>query len=129
VARVAWAHLCDYAFLDATGKACLIGILSRILAPRVPTTLPRLFLAMEVHGEPHEGGALGLRLLRPDGGELFDVARPLDLGPTGHHLLITAMDNLLLPDFGPYSLDVRLAGQPLHAVALEVLRLPTPSGT
>lgn len=37
MAKVQWAHLCDYAFFDEGRKPCLIGIFKAILTPRVPS--------------------------------------------------------------------------------------------
>lgn len=128
MAQVVWAHLCDYAFFDQGHKPCLIGIFQHIVAPRVPTTHTRAALALEVHGEVDETVTIGLRLLRPDRGELFTLVGPPVLlrggsaGRTATHTMIANLDNMLLPEYGPFTIEITLNGQLVHCVEFTVER-------
>jgi len=128
VAEVRWIHLCDYAFTDQSGKPCLVGIFSKIFAQRVPASHTKAALALEVVGDPDEIVNLRIRLLRPDSfgspkGELFDVPVEVNLGPKGGYLLMMTLDNLPLPDFGQYAVEVKFDDTVVRTLEFDVARL------
>ncbi len=117
-----WAHLCDYAFYDDGKKICIIGIFDAITVQRVPTTHTRAVLAMEIKGEPGETVEGRIQVLRPDHGELLDTGGPIQLSPAGHAQLVLGIDNLTLPDIGPYEIRILLDGEVAKVVPFQVIR-------
>jgi len=81
MARVQWAHACDYAFYDAQGKPCLIGIFVAIFTERVPTTHARCAFAFRIEGEPNEEIEVSTALVRPDARDPL-LGSPTCLSPT-----------------------------------------------
>ncbi|WAM31016.1 DUF6941 family protein [Caldicellulosiruptor naganoensis] len=110
MAKVGWGHFCDYAFFDQGGKVCLIGIFKYILAQHVPVQHTRCAFVFQVLGEPNENVKIELRLMRPDSREpLLNLQHPgFVLSPEGEAIHVIGLDNLLLPDYGPYEMEVFL---------------------
>src|SRR5262245_44316895 len=48
MARIAWAELCEQAFLDGAGRLCLIGITQRLPIPSLPVTVYQLMISAHV---------------------------------------------------------------------------------
>lgn len=108
MARVGWAHFCDYAFFDRDGKVCLIGIFKNILTQRVPANHTRCAFVFQLVGQPNEQVNVNLKLIRPDGKDpLVDLYNPnIVLNPDGEAIHIIGLDNLPLPDYGPYEMRI-----------------------
>lgn len=123
MARVDWAHLCDYAFFDENRKVCIIGVFDCINVVRVPTTHTRAVLAVEFKGDPEEILESRVQVLRPDHGELLNTGGSIQLSSIGHAHLILGMDNLNLPDVGPYEIRLLVNGKISKIVPFEVRRV------
>lgn len=50
------------------------------------------------------------------------MTNALDLGPGGQQTVIAALDNLPLPDFGPYDMRITLNDVEKHSTDLHVQR-------
>lgn len=100
----------------------MIGLFEAITVPAVPTTHTRAVLAAEFKGEPHEEMESRIAVLRPDRGELLVTGGPLHLSAGGHAHLILGMDNLTLPDIGPYEIHILVNGQVSRTIPFQVLR-------
>ncbi len=112
MATVQWAHLCDHAFYDEGGKPCLVGIFGHIHAPRVPAQHTHACLAFSVRGMRGETIPIRINIVRPDKGELLDLPnRPVTMQHDEDHNFIIHLDNLTLPDFGPYEVNIFLYDQ------------------
>src|SRR5262245_11124413 len=48
MAKIAWAQLCELAFLDSVGRLCVIGITRRLPVPSLPLALNQLMIAAHV---------------------------------------------------------------------------------
>jgi len=125
MASVGWAHLCDYAFFDRDGKVCLIGIFKIIVAPRIPTQHTRCAFVFQLQGQPNEVVKIRLQIVRPDGKDpLIDLTNPnLKLNTAGELINIMGLDNLPLPDFGPYEIKINLNDTLTYVTVFEVRRL------
>lgn len=62
-----WAFLCDYASLDASGKAYIIGIFEHIHVPSLPRRWPQLYVAMEIQTASKEDFKLSAMIGAPSG--------------------------------------------------------------
>lgn len=123
MATCEWAHLCDYAFLDNQGKTCLIGIFKAIVTARVPTTHTRCAVVFNVSGMPNEEVNLRVQVIRPDGRDpLINVSSPINLGTAGEHTAVLELNNIVLPDFGPYEVVILLDGSQAKSISFDVSR-------
>ena len=106
MAECDWALLCDYAFLDAGGKMCLIGIFDNIFAKKVPTTHPQASLVVQLRGSPKENLAVRIEILRPTGAVLQRVDARGEISDEGGAAINLRLMGLQLPDYGAYDCAV-----------------------
>jgi uncharacterized protein DUF6941 len=125
VANIVWAHLCDYAFKDAAGKTCLIGIFDRINARAVPVVHPQASVALKVAGEAGERLAMKIEIVRPGGTNLSKVEAEIGLGTDGEGEVQFNMVAMPLPDFGRYQINLHLGDELAHTIVFVVLQPPT----
>ena len=45
MARIDWALLCDLAFFDRQDRLCVVGIVRRLPAPRLPLAISQMMLS------------------------------------------------------------------------------------
>ncbi|NLZ93196.1 MAG: hypothetical protein GX922_04140 [Firmicutes bacterium] len=126
MARVEWGHICDHAFFDEHKKPCLIGIFQNIFAARVPVTHPRCAFVFSLAGNPDETVKIRIQIVRPDGKDpLIDIEDPsLSLTASGSVTNNMVLENLPLPDFGPYEIRIFLDDKLEHTSTLTVRRTP-----
>lgn len=131
MAKVAWGHLCDYAFFDERKKACLIGIFSSIFTEQVPIRHPKCAFMFSLTGEPREKVEIRVELVRPDGKDpLINVQNPnVVLTEAGNITNNIILDNLLLPDYGPYEIRIYLNREIAHTTIFQVIRTPKAKGS
>lgn len=65
-----WAFLCDYASIDASGKAYIIGTFEFIRLPSLPRRWPQIYVAMEIQTSSSETFELSAVISAPSGKEL-----------------------------------------------------------
>jgi Family of unknown function (DUF6941) len=124
VAECDWAILCDYAFLDASRKLCMIGVFDNVYSPNVPTQLHQSSLAMKLLGQPREEINFRVEIIRPSGGQLANFAGNVHVGDTGKAEVQFNIAGLPLPDFGLYAFNVYLADQLAKTAGFLLARPP-----
>ena len=123
--------LCDAATVDATGKLNILGSFDRMNAPEEPLTYAHCALAVKLRFERIEEGEKKLRVtfVNADGAA---VMPPIDgmadvrvqgSEPTGSVAFAIGIQQLKLPKFGEYSIDLAVDGRheasvPLYANAV-----------
>ena len=127
MAKCDWAVLCDYAFLDAGRKTCLIGVFDRIFAPAVPTNHHQAALALKLVGEPKEKVQLRVEIVRPTGEILRKIDAEAELGDAGTLEIQLGLPGLPLPDFGIYAFNIYMANELARTVGITVARPPQKS--
>jgi hypothetical protein len=115
-----WAVLCDYAFLDASHKMCLIGVFDRIVAQAVPSVHQQAALALRLVGEPNEKANVRVEIVRPTGGVLAKLGGDAVLGSTGSANLTLHLNGMPLPDFGIYAVNVYAGTELVRSLSLTV---------
>lgn len=124
MAEVEWAVLCDYAFQDVGRKTCLIGIFDRIFTLAVPAQHHQAAFVFKLTGDANEEVEFKLEITRPAGGTLGAIGGKIKIPPTGTVDVISNLQGLPLPDFGPYSFSLYLAGNLAKAIGLTVSKMP-----
>jgi hypothetical protein len=121
MAECDWAILCDHAFPDINRKMCLIGIFDRVATAAVPTALHQSALALKLVGDPNERVNLQVRVIRPNGPILADIAVEVVLNDTtGTAEIQLGMAGLPLPDEGDYAFEIIVNGTLAKAVVISV---------
>jgi uncharacterized protein DUF6941 len=68
-----WAFLCDYAFVDASGKSSIIGVFENINALALPTTHSQMYVALGMKFSPGDDFEVGSKITSPTGKEISQV--------------------------------------------------------
>jgi len=121
-----WAILCDYAFLDAQGKMCLIGIFNRVHARTVPTFHRQAMLIVQLAGEPGEDVRVKIEILRPTGTVLQGLEGQGTISPMGGAGIVLQLQSLQLPDWGRYRINIRLNDDLVATSGFNVETIPSP---
>ena len=129
--------LCDAATTDAGGKLNILGSFDRLAAKEAPMTHPQCALAMKLRFERLEEGQKRIRIsfVDSDGNSIMPT---LDTNtrvhfPTGEAsmtaCLVLVLQQLKLPKFGEYSIDLAVDDRHEASIPLFVSQIKTePSG-
>src|SRR6266480_4198241 len=123
--------LCDAATTDAAGKLNILGSFDRLNAREAPVTHPQCALALKLRFERLEEGQKRVRIafVDSDGASVMPTLdtvtqvqfRPDDSSATAS--LVLVIQQLKLPRFGEYSIDLAVDGRHEASIPLLVSRV------
>ena len=124
--------LCDAATADAGGKLNILGSFDRIHAASVPVTHPLCALAIKLRFERLEEGQKRVRIsfMDADGQAVMPTldANTQVMFPPGEHTvtacLVLQIQQLKLPNYGEYSIDLGIDGRQEASIPLFVRPSP-----
>ena len=119
--------LCDAATTDAAAKLNILGSFDRLMAKEAPVTHPQCALAIKLRFERLEEGQKRIRIafVDSDGASVMptlDTTTQVQFQPddsTASASLILVLQQLRLPKFGEYSID--LAVDDRHEASIPLL--------
>ncbi len=120
--------LCDAATTDAAGKLNILGSFDRLNAQQAPVTHPQCALAIKLRFEHSEEGQKRIQIafIDSDGVSVMptlDTNAQVQFGPadvTATASLILVIQQLKLPRFGEYSIDLKVDDHPVASIPLLV---------
>lgn len=131
--KVVFALAADYASLDPSGKASLIGLFTMLNVPTVPATHPRMHLLLCFEQEPDDVGRhIAFRVIWNDP----DRRQPIEMGHGSVGVVAHATDgpprttiaipveNLRLDAFGPHAFTIEVDDQPPFESPIFVKQVP-----
>jgi hypothetical protein len=126
------AILCDAASVDVNGKLNIMGAFDQVFAPREPLMHNTCTLVVKMQFEHIEEGAKALRILfvDHDGKEILPAingkvdVKMLPGLRTASVQIVGTIQQLLLPHFGEYSIDVALDGLVVASIPLYARQAP-----
>ncbi len=126
--------VCDAATSDSGGKLNVLGSFDRINASTVPVTHPLCALAIKMRFERLEEGAKRVRIsfMDTDGKPVMptlDAATQVQFPPGEHSVtacLVLQIQQLKLPNFGEYSIDLAIDGRHEASIPLFVREMAAP---
>ncbi len=126
---IRWAFLCDYACVDAAGKASIIGTFEYINVSKLPQRWPQLYVALEMQTNGAEAFELSAQISSPSGKDASKrivipfKARAGD--QKAHKGFVTfAFFSTLFEEEGEYHIMLFLDGMPIHFIPLYVQLRP-----
>ena len=122
--------LCDAATTDAAGKLNILGSFDRLNAAQVPVTHPQCALAIKLRFKRVEEGPKSIRInfVDEDGKSFMPTlttTTQVKFGPndfTATASLVLIIQQLKLPRFGEYSIDLAVDGHDAGSIPLTVAR-------
>jgi len=126
--------LCDAATADAGGKLNILGSFDRINAGSIPVTHPLCALAIKLRFERLEEGQKRVRIsfVNADGHAVMptlDANTQVMFPPDESSVtacLVLQIQQLKLPNYGEYSIDLGIDGRHEASIPLFVRPVPTP---
>lgn len=122
MAKLAWVHLCERAFLDNTDRLCVVGVVNRLPVPRLPVNVYQLMLAGHVVDvQPGEEFDIGVSIATPSG-----LCRPpddpacLEISIEGEYVLAT-LRQFPLDEEGMYQFSMSIGEGAALTVEIPVL--------
>ena len=120
--------LCDAATADVGGKLNILGSFDRLQAASVPVTHPLCALAIKVRFEKLEEGLKRVRIsfMDADGKPVMptlDANTQVSFPPNEHSVtacLVLQLQQLKLPNYGEYSIDLGIDGRQEASIPLFV---------
>jgi hypothetical protein len=120
--------LCDAATTDAGGKLNILGSFDRLNSTQAPVTHPQCALAIKLRFERVEEGMKSIRIqfVDADGKPVMptlDTTTQVRVGPTDSTAtasLILVIQQLRLPKFGEYAIDLAVDGHHAGSIPLIV---------
>jgi hypothetical protein len=128
------AALCDAANTGDNGKLNILGVFDQVFGPKEPLIHPSCTLAVKMQFERIEEGTKALKILivDSDGKEVCPaiggnvIVKTLPGLRTGSIQIVGTIQQLTLPRFGEYSIDIALDGTIVASVPLYARPLPQP---
>lgn len=119
---IKYAHVCEYARIDANGSVSIIGIFDTIHAPAVPVNFPFLHVVTSMSGQQGETFKFQTRLSAPDG-RVLQAAPAVAI--TFHHPdsgtnQINGYLGVVFPAYGLYSIEFVIDGIAVHTLPINV---------
>jgi len=120
--------LCDAATSDSGGKLNILGSFDRLNAASIPVTHPLCALAIKMRFERLEEGQkrIGISFVDSDGTAVMptlDAATQVTFPPDDSSVtaaLVLQIQQLKLPNFGEYSIDLAIDGRHEASIPLFV---------
>lgn len=128
--KIALATVADFASGGEHGKLNIMGIFDNINAKEFPTVHGSMALVLRLHVESRDGEkdhAIRVRLLKPGGGNVFDVAGNLSVGTmeTGqerHVNHVMNLQNITFEESGTYYFLIYLNGREAAKLPLKLIK-------
>lgn len=123
--------LCDAATTDAGGKLNILGSFDRLMAKEAPVTHPQCALAIKLRYERLEEGQKRIRIsfIDSDGTSVMptlDTATQVQFPPNEPSVtscLVLVLQQLKLPKFGEYSIDLAVDDRQEASIPLFVRQI------
>jgi hypothetical protein len=120
-----WVFLCDYAFVDASGKASIIGIFENINAPTLPTNHPQLYIALGSKMNPGENFDLSAILSSSSGKEIAKIdpqkiAIPANAPGIIKGVMCFGFYSVQFSETGEHHIEIFVDGNSIHSIPLNV---------
>ena len=123
MARIDWALLCDLAFLDRQDRLCIVGIVRKLPAPRLPLEIGQMMLVAHLADiQPVEEVEISVALVTPSGLLITPTCSDCVVVEMAQEYVLVTLRELPLREEGVYRFQVALKGQSVTSVDIPVLK-------
>ncbi|RPJ46341.1 MAG: hypothetical protein EHM21_08760 [Chloroflexi bacterium] len=120
---IQYAHICEYARIDAGGSISIIGIFDTIHVPVVPANFPFLHVITSLAGQRGEKFLFSTRISAPDGA-ILQAAPVSEVSINQDQANIKQINGYLgtqLPGVGQYSVEILIDNTVVHTIPFRVV--------
>lgn len=120
-----WAFLCDYAFVDASGKASIIGIFENINAVSLPTNHNQMYIALGLKLAPGDSFEVSSKITSPVGKEIAQIdpkkiSIPANAPGVGKAVVCFGFYGTEFAETGEHHIEIFLNGNSVHFIPVNV---------
>lgn len=120
-----WAFLCDYAFVDASGKASIIGVFENVNAAGLPANYAQMYIALGMKIAPGENFDVSAKISSPTGRELSKINPQKIIIPTnapgvGKAVVCFGFYRIQFTETGEHHIEVFIDGNSVHLISLNI---------
>jgi hypothetical protein len=120
-----WAFLCDYAFVDTSGKASIIGVFENINALNLPMTHAQMYVALGMKLVPGDNFEVSAKVTSPAGKEITQVnpqriSIPANALGTGKGVIAFGFYGTQFSETGEHHIEIFLDGNSIHFIPINV---------
>ncbi len=121
---IKYAHICEYARIDAGGSVSIIGIFDTIHVPAVPANFPMIHIITSLTGRRGEKFQFSTRISAPDGtviqsAPISEVAINQE---EGNIKQINGYLGIQFPVAGQYSVEFLIDNLVVHTIPFRVVQ-------
>jgi len=121
-----WVFLCDYAFVDASGKASIIGTFENIFTVSLPAHHPQLYIALGMKFNPGDNFELSSKLSSPSGKEIAKINPQRIVIPTnapniGKGMIAFGFYGIRFSETGEHHIEIFVDSNSIHVIPLNVI--------
>jgi len=125
MATIDWVFLCDYAFVDAAGKASIIGVFENVNAPTLPIHFPQMYVALGMKLGPGDNLELSSVLSSPTGKEVARInpqriVFPPNAPSGGKAFFAFGFYGAQISETGEHHIEIFVNGNCIHSIPLNV---------
>lgn len=120
-----WAFLCDYAFVDVSGKASIIGMFENINTPTLPLSHPQMYIALGMKLIPGDSFEVSAKITSPSGHEISKVnptkvALPANAPQVGKAIVSFGFYNTQFAETGEHHIEIFLDENSIHFIPINI---------
>lgn len=122
-----WSHLCDYAAVDANGKATIVGEFDNIFTQALPIQYPLFFVVSKWAGSNGETFTHQVRITAPSRAEILKSrVVPITIQGAGNadgtYINIDTFMMFPITEFGEHAIEIIINDNPVHILPLFVFQ-------
>jgi hypothetical protein len=121
---IKYAHICEFARVDAGGTVTIVGIFDAIHAISVPVQFPLMHVITNLFGNKGEEFTFSTRIAAPDG-SFVRVVQPVRIRFEQDNSRMSQINGYLgsvFPVFGEYSVEIVLDDIVIHSLPFLVVQ-------
>ncbi len=130
---IKYAHICEYARVDAGGTVTIVGIFDAIHVPAIPVRFPLLHVITNLAGQKGEAFTFSTRIAGP-AGNVLQTVQPVRIHFEQENSRVSQVNGYIgtvFPAFGEYSVEILVDDVVVFAIPFLVVQRghAQPAGT
>jgi hypothetical protein len=116
-----WAFLCNKAYLDGAGRACLTGMFESLVMGSLPSSQPQMFVGLQVTMAGGESYHVSVEVTSPSGEVLATNNTSLTALPSGGKTFMPfGFSNVMFSETGEHRIRILFDGIPVYSLPFTV---------
>jgi hypothetical protein len=122
--QIKYAHICEFARVDAGGTVTIVGIFDAIHVPSVPVRFPLMHVITNLFGQKGEEFIFSTRIAAPDG-TIVQVVQPVRIRFEQDNSRVSQINGYLgsvFPVFGEYTVEILIDDMVVYSLPFQLIQ-------